>query len=404
MRGPSSSEGDLFEHAPCALLSLDSRGCITASNRTLSAWTGHELRSLVGKRFIDLLTAPGRILFETHLFPLLRMSGAFEEVALDMAGTDGGRLTVLVNASERRDAAGNCLSTDVAIFRATERRRYERELVAAQAAARALQKQLAAANASLERRLGDERDLGRLREEFIAVLGHDLRNPLASIRSGARLLGREMSSERAKTILTHVEGSTVRMSGLIDNVLDFARGRLGGGITLEIDGTRSLEPVILQVVDELRYGSGREIVTTFAIDAPLSFDGQRLAQLASNLLGNALTHGAPDQPISIEARTVGERLDISVANGGEPIPPDAMEHLFQPFFRGDVRPSKQGLGLGLHIASEIAKAHGGSLTVLSTPLETRFTFSMPIDAGLNVGSGSGGSVTNSTEHDQFSLA
>ena len=101
-----------------------------------------------------------------------------------------------------------------------------------------------------------------------------------------------------------------------------------------------------------------------------------MAQLASNLLSNAVTHGSPDEPIRFNAETPGDRFVLWVANAGEPIPPEAMEQLFQPFFRAEARPSRQGLGLGLYIASEIARAHGGSLEVTSTEEETRFTFTM----------------------------
>lgn len=384
MTHPADDAANLFENAPCALLSLDPHGSIVRSNRALSDWTGHSPEALAGKRFLDLLSVSGRIFHETHFVPMLRLHGQVEEIALDLVPADGARLPVLVNALEDRDAAGELRSVRVAIFKATERRRYERELVAAQAQARVLHGQVEAANEALERRLDEERDLSKLREEFIAVLGHDLRNPLASVQSGTKLLSRETLSDRGRKILMLMEASTLRMSGLIDNVLDFARGRLGGGITLERDALHPLEPVLLQVVDELRSGTGRKIQTAFAIDDPVDLDRQRVAQLVSNLLGNALTHGAEDRPITVVARTEQGTLEISVTNGGAPIPPVAMEHLFQPFFRGGVQASKQGLGLGLHIASEIAKAHGGTLEVLSSASETRFTFSMPLVGATEV--------------------
>ena len=98
----------------------------------------------------------------------------------------------------------------------------------------------------------------------------------------------------------------------------------------------------------------------------------------SNLVGNALTHGARDRPVRVGADTEGGEFKLWVANAGEPIPAAAMERLFEPFFRGDVRDSRQGLGLGLHIASQIAQAHGGRIDVTSTPEETRFVFRMPL--------------------------
>ncbi len=112
----------------------------------------------------------------------------------------------------------------------------------------------------------DEQNASALREQFIAVLGHDLRNPLASIVGGAGLLRKETLSERGSRILDMMEGSVVRMSDLIDNVLDFARGRLGGGVALTRQAGVALEPILQQVVDELRIGAkGRTIETDFAL-------------------------------------------------------------------------------------------------------------------------------------------
>jgi sigma-B regulation protein RsbU (phosphoserine phosphatase) len=227
--------------------------------------------------------------------------------------------------------------------------------------------------------LADERLTAELREQFIAVLGHDLRNPLASISAGARILGREAKSDREHQVIAMLETTVLRMAGLIDNVLDFARGRLGGGITLDRDSRRPLEPVLHQIIDELRLSSpGRQIEAEYAIDVPVDCDRSRIGQLASNLVGNALTHGASNEPVRVRAATEDGIFRLSVANAGEPMPEAALDKLFEPFFRGEVRASRQGLGLGLHIASQIAKAHEGTLTVTSTGQETRFTFVMPL--------------------------
>ena len=100
--------------------------------------------------------------------------------------------------------------------------------------------------------------------------------------------------------------------------------------------------------------------------------------MASNLIGNALTHGARDQAVRVGARTDSDEFKLWVANAGEPISEAAMQRLFEPFFRGEVRNSRQGLGLGLHIASQIAQAHSGRIDVTSTSDETRFVFTMPL--------------------------
>ena len=228
--------------------------------------------------------------------------------------------------------------------------------------------------------LARELRTAELREQFIAVLGHDLRNPLASISAGTRLLGKQPLDERGKGILVSMQGSVGRMAGLIDNVLDFARGRLGGGLAL-LRKSCPLTPAIVQVVAELRAAHpDRTIDVEIAIDRDIDCDVGRLAQLASNLLGNAITHGAPDQPILVRAVVENAELIISVANGGSPIPEAALTRLFQPFERGTLKTSLQGLGLGLYISSEIAAAHGGVLSVLSNAEETVFTFRMPVEA------------------------
>ncbi len=224
-----------------------------------------------------------------------------------------------------------------------------------------------------------ERGTSELREQFIAVLGHDLRNPLASIQAGTRLLARGPLDARASKIVGLIQGSIVRMAGLIDNVMDFARGRLGSGITLDLKAGETIEPALNQVVDELRsIAPDRAIETDFAgLISPVDCDPGRIAQLFSNLLGNALTHGSAQTPVRVRAAIDSDMFELSVANTGKPIAPTAMEGLFQPFSRRAVEPRQQGLGLGLFIASEIARAHDGTLSVSSDQSETRFILRMP---------------------------
>ena len=218
---------------------------------------------------------------------------------------------------------------------------------------------------SSETNLLNERQTSALREEFIAVLGHDLRNPIAGIQGAMRMLLKTPLSDNARTIVTTVQRSVARMSGLIDNVMDLARGRLGQGLTLDRNAAEPLEPVLRQVVAELQMSAPeRAIETHFALSAPVDCDRGRIAQLVSNLLGNALTYGAPNQPVRISATTAAGWLELFVANAGDPIPADVMESIFLPFSRGALGPNRQGLGLGLYISHEIAKAHGGTLEVV----------------------------------------
>ncbi|HET7156572.1 MAG TPA: GAF domain-containing sensor histidine kinase [Hyphomicrobiaceae bacterium] len=231
---------------------------------------------------------------------------------------------------------------------------------------------------SSEAALLDERQTSELREQFIAVLGHDLRNPLAAIDAGTRLLGRSPQlDDKTQTIVAHIQDSVRRMGGLIDNVLDLARSRLGGGLSLDRSIDVPLGPVLEQVVNELRAGwPGRRIDLSIDLPRPVNCDPARIAQLLSNLLGNALKHGA-DDPVSVRASVRDGMFELSVANRGDAIPPEVIQRIFEPFYRPLAGANKEGLGLGLYIASAIAHAHRGTLDVASTEDETSFVFRMP---------------------------
>ena len=403
---PTEDLEDLYENAPCGYLSTQPNGRIVKVNATFCDWTGYSHQELAAKRLSDLLNVAGKIFYETHIAPLLRMQGFFHEVALDFVAADGKKIPVLANAAERRGPDGQLRFIRLTIFEATQRRRYERELVAMREAAEAAHKQLRAVNEGLESRIAEavtarlkaelglsqsqaeeasartslmaEKETSKLREQFIAVLGHDLRNPLTALGGGIEILGRSLQDEKAIRLLEMMRGSIARMTELIENVTDFARGRLGTGMALTLT-EEPLQLLLNQVVAELQLTHpDRTIETDINLPGPIKIDRSRIAQLISNLLANALTHGAPNEPVRLHAAIDDRTLDLWIANAGTPISEAAMERLFQPFFRGEVRASQQGLGLGLYIASEIARAHNGVLTVSSSPDETRFTFRMPL--------------------------
>ncbi|MGG5886766.1 GAF domain-containing sensor histidine kinase [Falsiroseomonas sp. HC035] len=236
------------------------------------------------------------------------------------------------------------------------------------------QERLVASEAEVDR----QRAESRLREQFIAVLGHDLRNPLAAVDASMRMLHRAAPAAATRSLIEATQASVRRMSGLIGDVLDLARGRLAGGIPLARETGPVLEPALRQVVREIRQGHpGRVILSAFDLQEAVACDSGRIAQLCSNLLGNAVGHGAPDRPIGLAVSSRDGWFSLRVSNQGDPIPEATLGQLFQPFFRGAVRPGQQGLGLGLYISAEIARAHGGTLGVVSDAAETYFTFRMP---------------------------
>ncbi len=227
-----------------------------------------------------------------------------------------------------------------------------------------------------EAALLDARQAGQLREQFVAVLGHDLRTPLQTLGMGTAVL--EKSPERAAGLLPIMRKSVQRMSELVDNLIDLARSRLGGGLVLTHRRDVDLSADLRQVIDELATSwPDRTIVLRSELAATVWCEPARIARLLSNLVANALKYGEASAPVHVLARSDAEGLVLSVANAGPAIPPEVMKGLFEPFFRGAPHASQEGLGLGLYIVTQIARAHGGVVDVRSDAVETRFTFRLP---------------------------
>ncbi|WP_428374749.1 ATP-binding protein [Lichenicoccus sp.] len=229
--------------------------------------------------------------------------------------------------------------------------------------------------------LGRATELAGLRDRFVAVLGHDLRNPIAALSSGLELLGRHSTDQKIGMITQRMKSSVRRMTELVDNVLDFARGELGDGIPIVVRPCESLAMTLLQVVDELQsIHPQRVIVTEFDLRIAVECDSARIAQILSNLLANALTHGDHARPVRVRAASHDDRFILSVENEGEPVSAEVMAGLFRPFSLSGSENRSAGLGLGLYIASEIARSHGGMLRVTSDRQATIFTLEIPARA------------------------
>lgn len=223
-----------------------------------------------------------------------------------------------------------------------------------------------------------ERKTTELREQFIAVLGHDLRNPLFAISAGAEMLLRKVKDPANEQRARHILTSARRATKLVDDVLDFARGSLGRGIPVNIEPCPDLGDVLRHVIAEIQSIHPKRIIQSSIGDlSDIHCDRERVAQLLSNLLANAVVHGDPDGAVEVSAQVKNGHFVLSVKNQGL-IAEDALPHLFQPYSRPTGGTPQAGLGLGLYIASQIAQAHGGKLEVESTePQGTTFTFSLP---------------------------
>lgn len=476
----------LYDGAPCGLLLADAGGHILQVNRTLCTWLGREAGELQGMRLLDLLDIGGRIFYQTHLQPLLRMQGSVAEVKLQVRHAAGHTVPMMLNLKKIDGPGGPMLHA--AFFIAEDRHKYERELLLERRRAETLANERAEAQrelqwaqtrlrlaletahlyvwdatgpggerhyeASVARLLGypqpqpvdpreyeeaiakedrwmeaqaydlaldpavgqyqctyrlqgvdgvertvssvgrgffDERgrlthvagvlqdvtetsraqaqaqDRALFAEQMVGIVSHDLRNPLNTILMSTVVLSHGALAPQQQAVVKRITNSAQRATRLIADLLDFTQTRLGSGLAVHprpID----LHDTVADAVAELRVAfAGRELVHVKHGPPACNADADRLTQLIGNLVGNAMSYGAPDQPVTVTSRTTAAQWEVSVHNDGEPIPPHVLPHLFEPMIQGkhDARGGR-GVGLGLYIVREIARAHRGRVEADST--------------------------------------
>jgi len=219
------------------------------------------------------------------------------------------------------------------------------------------------------------RAVGEFREMFIGILGHDLRNPLNSIVLAAALLLRRghLDDEDAETA-ARIISSSHRITRMITQTLDLTRARLGGGLPIEVKPT-DLREVCRNVVDEFDTTIQLEVEG----DVTGTWDADRLTEVLSNIVGNAIAYAAPETVVAVKAHADGADVVVEISNQGDPIPADVLPFIFEPFRRAKQRAKSVtgNLGLGLYIAHQIVLSHGGTLDVHSAGGTTTFVLRLP---------------------------
>ena len=218
----------------------------------------------------------------------------------------------------------------------------------------------------------------RINEMFMAVLSHDLRTPLQSIVATATVLKRQPPPDKAALMADRVLGASQRMGHMIEDLLDVTRIRQAGGLALQL-GPAHMQTLVQRTLDEVATSHPeRPIDSTLAGDLAGTWDAERLCQVITNLVGNALHHGSADHPVRIAVDgSRPEEVSITVSNGGT-IPAGLLPHLFDPFRGGEREPGRhQGLGLGLFIAHQIVRAHHGTIEARSHNDVTSFRVTLP---------------------------
>ncbi len=233
--------------------------------------------------------------------------------------------------------------------------------------------------------LADLTSRSEYEQRLIGIVSHDLRNPFNVIGLGTSSLMQQELSPTGKRVVTRMARAADRATRLINDLLTFARARIGSTIPVNPKPT-NLREIVEQVVDEFHAAApGRTIRIGHIGDETGSWDADRLAQVISNLVGNALQHGAPGSPIVVESRIVGDHATLVVSNDGPGIPAHELATLFEPYRRGTTAGTGHGsMGLGLYIAREVISAHGGTIEVDSKPHDTtRFTVRLPRHAAAS---------------------
>jgi len=283
-----------------------------------------------------------------------------QEDAATVRRSDGSTLPVVFNAVRRLD--GGVTVHEIAAFVARDRDAYERELLRSRA-------RLEELVTELTRLESEAQDRATAAEQMIGIVSHDLRNPLSSIRLATVVLNGTNPSDNQKRTLDRLERATDRAEHLISDLLDFTQARLGKGLSV-VRTSIDLHEAIGHAVDELGLVySGRALRHLRSGTGACRADGDRLAQLVGNLISNAMTYGAPDAPVTVTSSLDESSFTVAVHNVGTPIPPEVRSRIFEPMTRGTDTNAGRSVGLGLFIVQQIARAHGGSVTVTSTAEE-----------------------------------
>jgi PAS domain S-box-containing protein len=380
---------DLFENAPCGYVSAQADGRILRCNLTFANWLGRDRDEIVGRSFPDFLNIAGKIYYETHFAPLLRMQGFFNEVALDLVRKDGSRLSSLVNAVERRFPDGKLRFIRITIFNAADRRRYERELLQARQAAEEASAQLRELNRTLETRVAQEvqerlraEDALRQAQKMEAVgqltggIAHDFNNMLAIVLSALDLLERRLqhgNTDVEKYVSAAREGAN-RAAALTQRLLAFSRRQ-----------TLSPQPLSAnRMVSEMSEILRRTIGETIRLETVLAAglwkvhaDANQLENTVINLAVNARDAMPDGGRLTIETAncriddayanehgvSAGQYVMVAVTDTGAGMTPEVREKAFEPFFT--TKGVGKGTGLGLSQVFGFVKQSGGHIKIYS---------------------------------------
>jgi PAS domain S-box-containing protein len=384
---PAPPTGDLlFDHAACALLLTAPDGVILRANCTACTWLGYTEEELVGKlRMHDLLPVGARLFYHTHCQPILEVQGSVAEIQVDLRNRRQERLPMLINISRREHGDGTF--DHWALFKASDRRAYERELLAARKAAEAALDARRSAEAELQKLNAQLSAADRRKDEFLATLSHELRNPLAPMRSALDVLKLKFGRGTDERLLQAFDRQLRHLTRLVDDLMEVSR------ITQGRMQLRSA-PVELSTLVQ---GAAHDLAATMEAarhtlrlsiaEPPVIVDGDatRLAQVVINLLTNAAKYTPDGGTIELHLACEDGWAEIAVRDNGIGLPASALATVFDMFSQLEpaLERSKGGLGIGLALVRGIVELHGGTVHADSAGpgLGSTFTMRLPLAQG-----------------------
>jgi PAS domain S-box-containing protein len=353
---------DMLNKAPCGFLSFTDDSRIVLVNATLLDSLGYELEELQGRHVETILPVAGRIFYQTHFFPLLKLQGKVDEVYFSLKAKNGDEVPVLTNAL--RSERDGVVVHDCIMLQMRQRNRYEDEILQAKKVAE---------------------EATRAKDEFLAIVSHELRTPLTAILGWARMMKTgKLDDETAARALDTIERNAESQNQLIEDLLDFSR-IISGKIRLDV-GEIELDSLAEAAIDVVRPAAdAKGIRLQVVLDpraGPVSGDPERLQQVLWNLLTNAVKFTPKGGRVQVRLARINSSVEITVSDTGQGISAEFLPYVFERFRQADNTMTKQhsGLGLGLAITKHIVELHGGTIRAVSPGegLGASFILSLPI--------------------------
>lgn len=364
MAQPLPSGDFLFEHAACALVLAEPNGLILKANARACSWLGYEAEELAGKlRMPDLLPVGARLFHHTHCLPILQVHGSVGEVQVDLLNRSGERVPMLINIMRLNDEER--VLDQWALFKAADRRSYERKLLAARKTAEAALAAREGAEAQLQTVNAQLSAADRRKDEFLATLSHELRNPLAPMRSALDVLKIKLHGLADERLLSAFDRQLKHLTRLVDDLMEVSRitqGRMQlQQQPVELAGL--LRSAVQDVTPLMQ--SARHALRLSLPEQPVIVHGDatRLVQVVLNLLTNAAKYTPDGGMISLVLACDDMHASIEVQDNGIGIPQEALARVFDMFSQLEpaLQRAKGGLGIGLALVRGLVDLHGGTI-------------------------------------------